>query len=152
MADQWTWEFQEFKSDREGCPVKRWYDALSEDDTDEVINVVRYLQTMTSRPWPRDFFDPLEGEGGISEIRIPEIAREANGRIVKITYRIYGVRDRRSYTFLHATDKKRRNDLDGKGTANRRFGELRDNRATVRKFNFEKRSVVEITPRTGSTS
>jgi hypothetical protein len=89
---------------------------------------------MIERLRARPFFDPLEGADGISEIIVPDI-RDAGGVAY---YRIYGFfgPEERQYTFLHATNKRARNDRDGKNTATERLAQLQSGDATVHKFNF----------------
>jgi hypothetical protein len=142
MSEAWRWTFFGFQSAQEGRPIQAWYDGLPEAHKSEVVDLLLYLQNVIDRLWTRPFFDPLEGEGGISEIIVPDI-RDAQGVAY---YRIYGCPgpEKRDYTFLHATNKKVRNDRDGKNTARDRLARLRNQDATVHKFNFEKSSVGEI--------
>src|SRR5438105_3960907 len=108
-----VWEFFGFESVNEGCPVQRWYDGLGIDAQDEITNLVEHLRVMPGGPKERRDFDPLEGAGGVSELR-PIDVRTARGNY---TYRIYGrlgYPTKHSYTFLHGTDKDMKNDEAGK--------------------------------------
>src|SRR5438874_8559877 len=94
----------------------------------------------------KKYFDPLRGEGGISEIKIPNIRCFRDGKAKSITYRIYGFFGpyKQCYTFLHGTEKEVKNDTVGKQIAKGRLDELpRDlgtGRVSVRKFEFEEKS------------
>ncbi|HEV2492960.1 MAG TPA: hypothetical protein VG204_07790 [Terriglobia bacterium] len=141
----WEWEFLGFESVKEGRPVQVWFDLLPEGDRFEIIDLFIWLRAKTRSLWTLPEFDPLDGEGGISEIRVPEI-RTADGSVF---YRIYGVRGarelERSYILLHGTDKVVKNDIEGKRIAKRRLGELeRREQATVHSFDFERGHGQEI--------
>jgi hypothetical protein len=140
MAEDWKWTFLGFESEVEGRPVQVWYDGLSQDDQDMLLDTLLYLEKMTDRRWPDSVYNALEGAGGISEIRIPEFRGIRNGTLQRITLRIYGFFGPRefkeSYTFLHGTDKKVRNDKDGKGIGKRRLDEIWNGHATVHKFSY----------------
>lgn len=147
MTDEKEWTFFGFESPQEGRPVQRWFDLLCEDDKDEIRDLLLYLK-VGKRLWRKPEYDPLIGEGGISEIRVPDI-RDSRGTI---TYRIYGWFGPRGweYTFLHATDKKVRNDKDGKRIAKNRLGQIEQSTATVHRFVFQRGLVVSI--ETGTTN
>jgi hypothetical protein len=135
----WRWSFLGFQSAREGQPVQAWYDVLPENHKGEVTDLLTYLQNVTNRLWRRPEFDPLDGEGGISEIIVPDI-RDSQGVFY---YRIYGFfgPQEHEYTFLHATNKKVRNDRHGKNIARDRLRQLQQGEAggaRVHKFSFEK--------------
>ena len=89
---------------------------------------------------------PLRGEGGISEIKVENISYERDGKLVEVTYRIYGFfgpkGHKHAYTFLHAWEKSAKNDRLGKKIAKGRLDELRRGgpEAGVRKFDFEGKS------------
>lgn len=139
-AETWMWEFRGFESPTDGRPVQVWYDRLPDNHKDEIRAQVAYLRVSTSRLWVRPDFDRLEGEGGISEIRAPDI----RGMSGIIYYRIYGFfgPDKRQYTFLHGTEKKVRNDLYGKQLARERLGRLQKD-ATVHEFDFNSNAYGE---------
>lgn len=143
--DCWAWEFLGFESTGEGQPVQRWYDALPQRHADEVVDLLLYLGRLTDRAWQRPEFDRLDGAGGIGEIRAPVI-RDAKG---VSCYRIYGYfgPERRQYTFLHAVNKKVKNDRKGKAVARRRLEEIGSGHAAVHKFSFERHSMVETDER-----
>ena len=129
------WEFYGFQSEEEGPVVQAWYDELDIDAQLEIINLAAYLRVRPGGLWLRPDFDPLDGEGGISELR-PKNVRTEEG---DACYRIYGIRecpDKHSYTFLHGTDKDVNNDVEGKGIAKRRLYELLRREGSVHRFNF----------------
>lgn len=140
MFDDWKWTFLGFESPMEGHPVQSWFDALPEEEKDEIRDTLVYLEKITDRRWPEASFDPLLGAGGISEVKIAEFRGLRDGVVQRITLRIYGFfgpnDHKRSYTFLHGTDKKVRNDTKGKGVGKRRLDELFRGEATVHKFSF----------------
>ena len=119
----------------EGRIVQAWYDRLAPEAQDEILNLALHLAHLPMGLWRRPDFDPLEGEGGISELR-PKDIRSDSGNV---TYRIYGWKSyptANSYTFLYGTDKDEKNDLDGKERAKRRASQLFSSRAQAHKFNF----------------
>lgn len=132
---EWQWQFLCFISEHEGCPVQSWFDDLPDEVRDEIRDILRYLRFKTKSKWEKPTFDPLEGEGGISELRLGKISREENGVIKTYTYRIYGFRGLReldhSYIFLHGNDKNVRNDKNGKRIARERLGQIERREATV---------------------
>lgn len=134
-GETWRWKFLGFESAQEGRPVKEWFDGLPDNDKNEIRDLLAYMQNTKDRLWKKPEFDPLEGEVGISEIRIPDI-RSSKG---SVTYRIYGYfgPNKREYTFLHGTDKRVRNDRHGKGIAKRRHQQLECGNAAVHEFDFE---------------
>ena len=153
LSNTWPWEFFGFRSEAEGCPVQYWFDNLGDEDREEITDLLGYIRPMTNRPWPEKVFDPLKGEGGISEIRVENIRCFREGKVQEVTYRIYGFFGPReyehSYTFLHGTRKEARNDRIGKQIARGRLDEIIRGIAGVHKFEFTKRpnSAVEARPR-----
>lgn len=143
MPEPWRWQFLGFQSPVDGRPVQLWFDGLPENDRFEIQDLLNYLANTTDRLWRRPEFDPLEGAGGISEIRIPLIRSESGS----VTYRIYGYFGPGvcQYCFLHGADKKVKNDEEGKFIAKDRLGQIKRGEATAHKFVFEKGIVVEIT-------
>ena len=133
-SDEWQWTFFSFESTRESRPVQDWYDKLPEDHKSEVSDLLRYMANLRSTAWDRPLFDHLEGAGVISEIRVPDIRDDLGVAY----YRIYGFfgLGKQEYTFLHANNKKARNDRDGKAIAKRRFEEIKSGSATRSKFQF----------------
>jgi hypothetical protein len=141
----WRWDFLGFESKAEGRPVQRWFDSLpDEPDRYEITDLLDALQKVNDRLWPKEVFDPLLGAGGISEIRIPNIRCERDGKVKVITYRIYGYfgpkQYEHSYTFLHGAQKEVKNDTLGKQIAKGRLDELLGGFADVHKFEFQKES------------
>jgi len=119
----------------EGRIVQDWFNGLILEAREEILNLVLHLERLPMGLWRRPDFDPLEGEGGISELR-PMSVRCAEGNIV---YRIYGLRgypDSHSYMFLHGTDKDEKNDIEGKEHAKRRARQLARKEAHAHKFDF----------------
>lgn len=119
----------------EGRVVQEWHDGLIEDAQIEILNMVLHLARLPMGLWDRPDFDPLDGEGGISELR-PRDIRSDSGNV---TYRIYGWKKyptKNSYTFLHGTDKEEKNDVEGKECAMRRAQQLFTGGAHPHKFNF----------------
>jgi hypothetical protein len=148
MSQEWRWQFVGFESSSGWRPVQAWFDTLPDDDRYEILYLLNILSNATSKLWRRPEFDPLEGAGGISEIRVPEL-RSARG---SVTYRIYGYFGpvSRQYCFLYGTDKKVRNDEEGKRIAKNRLDELQNGAARVHQLAVLRGSVVEIRDRTKS--
>ena len=146
MGEPWRWQFLGYQSTAEGRPVQAWFNGLPDNDRYEILDLLNTLANVTDKLWRRPEFDPLEGAGGISEIRVPDIRSESGS----VTYRIYGYfgPGSRQYCFLHGTNKKVKNDEEGKAIANNRLAQIRRGEATVHKFAFEKGTVVEISKRT----
>jgi hypothetical protein len=102
---------------------------------------MEHLRVKKASRWDRPDFDPLEGEGGISEIR-PDNIRGDSGNTTLRVYGLMGYPDRMSYTFLHGTEKDVKNDRDGKDFAKYRLQQLtaetfRRGKPAVHEFNFE---------------
>src|SRR5579863_7183535 len=121
IAEIW-WDFDGFESPKEGKPVQAWLDGLQADHRDEIKDRLAELQVTPRDEWEEPLFDPLVGEGGISEIRFDPIKCQRG----KFYYRIYGAFEEEEirYIFLHATNKRERNDRHGKAIAKRRLLEL----------------------------
>jgi hypothetical protein len=130
------WVFLGFESAEEGQPVQGWFNNLIEDHRDIVKDLLGFLQVLPRSGWEDPFFDPLPGEGGISEIRFAPI-KCLRG---KFYYRIYGFFDselEESYNFLHATNKKTRNDKHGKAKAKKRLRQLKSGEAKLHRFDLD---------------
>jgi hypothetical protein len=95
----WRWRFMGFQSIEEGRVVQAWFNSLPVEAREEITDLFQRLQVVTDRRWRRPEFDPLEGAGGISEIRPNDIRSEAGSS----TYRIYGFfgPNKTDYTLLH---------------------------------------------------
>lgn len=134
--------------------MQAWFSGLTPIEKEEVIDLLSYLQNMTNRLWRRPEFDPLDGDTGISEIRVPELRLNRAGKAHKIVYRIYGYFGPgvQTYTFLHATDKDVKNDQLGKAIARERLSRLKRGDATVQKFDFEGKPDRQVTTRPGRPS
>ena len=145
--DEWQWTFCGFQSPQDGRPVQKWYALLPPTHKIEVASMFAYLGNLTATVWGRPFFDPLAGEGGISEIIVPDFRDDLGVAY----YSIYGCDGpgKQVYTFLHATNKRARNDKIGKAIAKRRLRQLHDGNATIHKFDFEEHLVVEFTKGSG---
>jgi hypothetical protein len=119
----------------EGCAVQDWYNGLGDNAQLEIANLVDHLSGLAFGLWRRPEFDPLEGEGGISELR-PRNIRTEDGNFV---YRIYGIRghpNKDSYTLLHGTDKDVNNDTEGKSVAKWRLQQLERGEARTHRFDL----------------
>jgi hypothetical protein len=149
-----TWEFFGFESKAEGRPVQAWYNRLRVEAKEEITDLVEHLRVRVASQWGWPDFDPLDGEGGISELRPANIHCEEGS----LTYRIYGVRGypgKWSYTFLHGVRKEERNDMEGKEFAKwrlRQLGEEEIKRGgpAIHKFDFEGEPNSETGARAGS--
>lgn len=128
-----VWTFLGFESAKEGQPVQTWFDGLPLDHLDEVKDRLGVLQVLPRSDWDEPYFDPLIGEGGISEIRFDPI-KCVKG---KFYYRIYGFFEDEAYIFLHATNKKVKNDRHGKKIAKRRLRELQDGQAEAHQLDLD---------------
>src|SRR6266849_4773079 len=131
-----VWTFLGFESAKEGQPVQKWFDGLPLDHLDEVKDRLGLLQVLPRSDWDEPYFDPLIGEGGISEIRFDTI-RCVRGKFNYRIYGFFGLEEEESYNFLHTTNKKARNDRRGKNIAKRRLRELQDKKATLHEFNLD---------------
>jgi len=134
------WTFLGFESLGEGQPVQFWFDKLTEEHRDEIKDVLAFLQVTPRAEWeelPGHPFDPLIGEGGISEIRFKPI-KCLRGIFYYRIYGFFGARQEESYKFLHGTNKKVKNDRHGKKIAKRRLLEIQEKKATLHKFSLDK--------------
>lgn len=127
--EEWQWEFCGFSWSPREKIIQDWFDSLPLGHRIEIAGFLRPLRKMTKRAWGRPFFDPLDGEEGISEIRIPDI-RDALGVAY---YRLYGWfgPGKQVYTILHGCNKKARNDKEGKAIARTKLEELKHLGATA---------------------
>jgi len=133
------WVFLGFESPKEGQPVQFWFDNLTEEHRDAIKDQLAFLQVTPRAIWEEPFFDPLIGEEGISEIRFVPI----KSLLAKFYYRIYGffgAEEEETYKFLHATNKKSRNDRHGKKIAKRRLRELQNGEAELHPFGLDGKS------------
>lgn len=131
LAD-WQWEFRTYVSREEGTPVLDWFKGIPRNHQIEIQGFLRPIRNMTRRAWGKPFFDPLDGEGGISEIKIVPEIRDDSG---VAHYRLYGCfgPGKQKYTFLHCVNKNVKNDREGKSRARFRLEQLRINNAkTIR--------------------
>jgi hypothetical protein len=136
-------EFHGIDVEGEGRVVQDWFNSLILDAREEFLNLALHLERLPMGLWRRPDFDPLEGEGGISELR-PKDIRCDDG---KITYRIYGLRghpNKNSYTFLHGTAKDVKNDVEGKEFAKWRAAQLARGEAQTHKFDFAAEFAPEV--------
>jgi hypothetical protein len=130
------WAFRGFESPKEGQPVQFWYDHLPVEHHDEIKDLLAFLQVTPRVQWEEPLFDPLIGEGGISEIRCAEI-KCLQGKFYYRIYGYFGAEEEESYNFLHPNNKKKRNDRHGKAIAKRRLRELQNEEATLHDFNLD---------------
>jgi hypothetical protein len=133
--DSW-WLFLSFESDDEGQPVQVWFDNLFPEHLDLVKDRLSYLQVTPRSDWDEPYFDPLIGAGGISEIRFDRILC-ARGKFYYRIYGYFGPEEEESYNFLHATNKKAKNDKHGKATAKNRLDKVQNGQAKLHKFNLD---------------
>ena len=148
-----TWEFYGFESRAEGRPVQDWFDNIPVEAQEEISDLVGHLRVRIASQWRKPEFDPLDGEGGISEIRPTNIRSEEGCD----TYRIYGWRgypNEWSYTFLHGTKKGEKNDREGKDFAKWRLDQIareqfERGRPAAHRFSFEGKPDSEAKPLTG---
>ncbi|SRR6266700_766852 len=130
MADeQWSWLFFGYETPAGNRPVRDWIRSLTNDELDELFDVLVYMRVRPNSEWPSpQNFKPLEDE--LSEVRF---STEDHW------YRIYGFfwPARQNYTFLHCTGKKVKNDRDGKKLAKDRRDQLLNGLARVHPFSFE---------------
>ena len=135
------WSFFGIELDMEGRLVQYWYDGLSIQVQEEITDLVQHLRVRTASRWDWPDFDPLDGEGGISEIR-PDNMRGTSGSSTLRVYGIMGYPGKLSYTFLHGTEKDVKNDRDGKDFAKYRLQQLyaesfKRGKPAVHSFDFE---------------
>jgi hypothetical protein len=119
----------------EGRVVQEWFNQLTPEAQDEILNLLLHLQSLPMGLWRRPEYDPLDGEGGISELRAAEVSSDDGVAF----YRIYGWKgypDTHSYTFLHGTDKDEKNDIQGKERAKWRAEQLFRDEARHHKFDI----------------
>ena len=142
--EQSKWDFLGYESVEEGKPVQNWFDGLPDDHRDAIKDILSFLQVTPRADWDEPWYDPLIGEGGISEIRFEELKDERG----KFYYRIYGFfgdEEEGSYKFLHAVNKKERNDRDGKGIAKKRKRKLENGEAKLHEFCMDREVSSEET-------
>jgi len=139
------WTFLDFESADEGKPVQSWFDGLPEDHSDEVKDRLSFLQVTPRSDWDDPYFDPLSGEGGeISEIRFDPV-KCVRGKFYYRIYGFFGAEEEESYKFLHATNKKVRNDKHGKAIAKRRLRQLQNREAELHQFSLDAEGPSEET-------
>lgn len=131
MVDKWFWGFYGYQSSQGGRPVQDWWDALSEDAKDEAKDILHYMQYVPNSQWRRPEFDQLDD--GISEVRFHDAA---------LTYRIYGYfgPNRRQYTFLVGTEKKKNRQRHEQKLAIDRMKQIEGGIATTHVFEFERKA------------
>lgn len=131
MGDEASWTFYGFRTGGGGRIVQAWFDDLSDAEKDEIRDTLGYLQQLHLSEWKYPRFEPLGN--GLSEIRFKVGA-------LNIWIRIYGMfwppKERFSYTLLHGSGKKAKNDRRGKKEATRRKRLLENNEATIHEFEF----------------
>jgi hypothetical protein len=130
-------EFYGIDVKNEGRVVQDWFDQLGIEAKSEILNLFLHLQRLPMGRWRRPEYDPLDGEGGISELRADEVSTDDGVAF----YRIYGWKrypESNSYTFLHGTDKDEKNDVVGKESAKRRATQLFGGEAHPHRFDFDR--------------
>jgi len=125
---EWHWTFYGFETPAGNRPVRDWINTLPEDAVDELVDVLAYMQVRPNTEWSPENFKPLENS--LSEIRFSSQDH---------WFRIYGCfgPERQEYTFLHGTNKKVKNDKDGKKLAADRHQQLQRTEARVHEFRIE---------------
>jgi len=147
------WVFFGIELEAEGRPVQDWYNGLDIQVQEEITDLVEHLRVRKASLWDRPDFDPLEGEGGISEIRPTNIRGDSGSK----THRMYGIMgypDKMSYTFLHGTGKDVKNDREGKDFAKYRLKQLSAEslgrrKPAVHEFDFEGKPYATAAPWVG---
>jgi hypothetical protein len=126
-----SWRFYGYATKAEGRIIQEWFDGLSEEERDEALDTIGYLQHLRLDQWKYPRFEHL-GDG-LSEIRFKVAS-------LNLTIRIYGIfwpiGERFSYTFLYGGNKKVKNDKRGKKEAYRRKGIVENGESTVHEFKF----------------
>jgi hypothetical protein len=135
MTERVFWTFHGFQTKGAGRPVQEWFDALSDEEADEIRDALGYLQHLNPNEWKHPRCGPL-GDG-LSEIRCKVGS-------LNLWIRLYGafwpVGQRFSYTLLYGGNKKIRNDKHGKREAVRRKRLLENGEATIHEFKFSEES------------
>ena len=80
-----------------------WFNALPDVAREEIADLFQKLSAVTDRLWTRPIFDPLDGEGGISEIRPREIRCDE----AMSPYRIYGFSRTKNVNTPYFTERSR---------------------------------------------
>jgi hypothetical protein len=139
----------------EGRPVQDWFNGLEIEAQEEISDLVEHLRVRRASRWDRPDFDPLEGEGGISEIRPTNMRGDSGSKTLRV-YGIMGYPEQMCYTFLHGTGKDVKNDRDGKDFAKHRLKQLsgefeRRGKPAVHEFDFEGKSYATAESGAGRT-
>ena len=125
------WRFYGYQTGAGGQVVQKWYNNLSQDEKDEIQDVLGYLQNLPRKSWCEPVFEAFDPD--ISEVKIKV-------NVLKRIYRIYGAfwprGQRYVYTFLLGKFKKKKNDLRGTRLARQRLQELKIGSATIHEFEF----------------
>ncbi len=125
--------FGGYVSEAGGKLVQDWYDSLPTAEHDEIFDTVNHLASMPVTSWRRPEFDKVDDP--LYEIRCK--ANKANHYI-----RMYGVFDpdtRGRFILLYGNEaKKKDEDKDGKAVALKRWGLVKNGKASTHEFVFEK--------------
>jgi hypothetical protein len=109
--------------------IQEWYDALPDEERDEVQDTLNYLGETPITDWRRPEFDKVRDP-------LREIRCKANKKNHEI--RIYGVFDssiRGRFIMLHATEaKKKSNDTAGQDLAIKRLSLISQRKASTHEF------------------
>jgi hypothetical protein len=126
------WRFHGFVTPAGGKDVQKWFDGLEQEERDEILDTILYLQNLPRHLWREPTFEAFDPE--ISEIKVKV------GKLNR-TYRIYGCfwpkGVQYSYTFLVGKYKKVKKDKQGEDLARKRLGQLDRKEATIHEFRFE---------------
>ncbi len=132
-AEKIVWRFYGYETPAKGRPVQEWFDGLSDEERDEALDTLSYLQVLPLKSWGKPEYELL-GDG-LSEIRFKVSS-------LNKTYRIYGffwptgADHRHSYTFLLGKEKKVKNDQLGIEESRKRKKKVEQNEAGAHEFKF----------------
>lgn len=132
-AEKVRWRFYGYETPAKGRPVQEWFEALLQEEKDEALDTLGYLQVLPLKSWGKPEYEPL-GDG-LSEIRFKVSS-------LNRTYRIYGFfwpagsQHRHSYTFLLGKEKKVKNDKLGIEESRDRKRRVERREASAHEFKF----------------
>lgn len=127
--------------------MQDWFRRQPVAAQEELADLCQKLSALPRRRWRHPEFDPLEGEGGISEIRLENFRCSSGTK----HYRLYGFfgPSEDEYTLLFGVAKRVRNDRTGKRIARERLARIQVKQATTHEFDFSARDTPTPAPGTG---
>lgn len=129
------WNFYGYRTPADGDPVQEWFDGLTDEEREELVDTIGYLKVLPRHHWGLPKFEAFDSE--ISEIRFTVNAP-------KRIFRLYGTfwpkTQRYVYTFLLGKQKKVNNDTQGKKLAIARLKKLLSGEEGAHGFRFDKKS------------